>query len=77
MHPDVGTVWDRKAIGIPFVVVGDGQDRVEVSFTYGTESDPGPYPIPSDAPIEDGSDDAATRCRPGPLTGAADTATDG
>ena len=29
---------------------------VPVTFNYADESDPGPYPIPPDAPIEGGSD---------------------
>jgi hypothetical protein len=32
------------------------QPRVPVSFHYDDESDPGPYPIPPDAPVEGGSD---------------------
>lgn len=42
--------------GIPWVVVPSDQPRVPVSFDYDDESDPGPYPIPSDAPIEADSD---------------------
>jgi hypothetical protein len=38
------------------VVVDGDQRRVPVSFTYGNESDAGPYPIPEDAPIEGGRD---------------------
>jgi hypothetical protein len=41
-------------IGIPFVVVPGTQPRVPISFQYADESDPGPYPIPPDAPIEGG-----------------------
>jgi hypothetical protein len=43
--------------GIPFAVVPQGQARVPITFNeYGDESDPGPYPIPSSAPIEGGND---------------------
>ncbi len=61
MHPDFGSgVWppgSNSPIGIPFVVVGDDQPDVPIVFTaYGDESDPGPYPVPSDAPIEGGPD---------------------
>ena len=52
LHPDFGTVWDGKPIGIPYVVVGGSQPKVPVSFYYPTESDPGPYPIPPNVPVE-------------------------
>jgi hypothetical protein len=55
MHPDFGTFWDGGPIGIPFVHVGAGQPKVPVSFDYDDESDPGPYPIPPNAPIEGGA----------------------
>ena len=56
VHPDFGTVWEGKGIGIPYVVVSGTQPRVPVSFDYAGESEPGPYPIPANAPVEDGSD---------------------
>ncbi len=55
MHPDFGTVFDGAPIGIPFVAVGDSTTRVPVTFDFDDESDPGPYPIPPDAPIEGGA----------------------
>ena len=54
LHPDFGTVWDGAPNGIPYIVVPGNQPRVSVSFDYSDESDPGPYPIPPDAPIEGG-----------------------
>ena len=54
LHPDFGTFWDGHPIGIPFVVVPGTQPKVPMSFDYAEESDPGPYPIPPDAPIEGG-----------------------
>ena len=54
LHPDFGTTYDGVPWGIPFVTVRGNQPRVPVSFYYGDESDPGPYPIPPDAPIEGG-----------------------
>jgi hypothetical protein len=54
LHPDFGTFWNGGPIGIPYVVVSGDQARVPVSFDYEDESDPGPYPIPPDAPIEGG-----------------------
>ena len=55
LHPDFGTVYEGSPIGIPYVVVPGTQPRVPVKFDYGDESDPGPYPIPPDAPIEGGA----------------------
>jgi hypothetical protein len=54
VHPDFGTVWDGAPNGIPYVLVGGDQPKVSVTFDYDDESDPGPYPIPADAPIEGG-----------------------
>jgi hypothetical protein len=55
LHPDFGSgVYEGAPIGIPVVTVGSGQPRVPVSFDYADESDPGPYPVPPDAPIEGG-----------------------
>jgi hypothetical protein len=62
MHADFGTVWDGAPIGIPFVVVPGSQATVPIVFTdYGDESDPGPYPVPPDAPIEGGADGTGDR----------------
>ncbi len=54
LHPDFGVVWNGAPSGIPFVLVPGNQPRVNVKFDYPDESDPGPYPIPPDAPIEGG-----------------------
>ncbi len=61
LHPDFGTFWENAPIGIPYVIVGGGQPKVPVSFYYDGESDPGPYPIPADAPIEGGLDSNGDR----------------
>ncbi len=54
LHPDTGA---NPAYGIPYVVVPANQAQVPVTYTeFGDESDPGPFPIPTDAPIESGSD---------------------
>ena len=42
--------------GIPWVSVPLSQPLVPVSFDESDESDPGPYPIPLDAPVEGGGD---------------------
>ena len=55
LHPDFGAgLWDGGPIGIPYTTVGGDRRRVRVRFRYADESDPGPYPIPPDAPIEGG-----------------------
>ncbi len=62
LHPDFGAGENEGApIGIPYVVVPFKQPKVKIAFeAFGDEppapdeSDPGPYPIPADAPIEGG-----------------------
>jgi hypothetical protein len=54
LHADFGSNPDY---GIPYVVVPASQPMVPVNFTdYGDESDPGPYPVPLNAPVEAGGD---------------------
>lgn len=52
LHPDWGP---RATDGIPFVAVPGAQPKAAIKFSYSDESDPGPYPIPPDAPIEGGA----------------------
>lgn len=54
MHADFGSgLWDGGRIGIPYVVVaGKKTPKARVRFEYGSESDKGPYPIPTGVPIE-------------------------
>jgi len=62
VHPDFGTVWEGAPIGIPYVLVDDGQAPIDIIYeAYGDESDPGPFPIPLDAPIEGGPDSDGDR----------------
>jgi hypothetical protein len=62
LHPDFGTVWNGAPNGIPYIVVSGTQLLVPVSFrSYGGESDPGPYPVPRNAPIEGGSNSTGDR----------------
>ncbi len=56
LHPDFGTIY-----GIPYVLVGGSVSGRPVSFDYADESDPGPYPIPADAPIEGGASSGGDR----------------
>jgi hypothetical protein len=58
LHADFGS---DPTYGIPYVVVPGSQISVTISYYpppvgFGDESDPGPYPIPPDAPVEAGSD---------------------
>jgi hypothetical protein len=54
LHADFGS---NLEYGIPYVVVDGSQPQVPITFTaYGDESDPGPYPVPLDAPVEGGGD---------------------
>jgi len=62
LHPDFGTVYEGAPIGIPYVVVSGSQPLVSITrFLYADESDAGPYPIPSNAPIEGGSNSDGDR----------------
>jgi hypothetical protein len=55
LKADFGSgLWNGGPIGIPFVTVGAGQPPVGITFDYADESDPGPYPIPANSPIEGG-----------------------
>ena len=54
LHADFG---ENPDYGIPFVVVPAGQAEVPITYdAYGDESDPGPFPVPLDAPVEAGGD---------------------
>ena len=61
VHADFGTVWNGAPNGIPYLLVPGTQPRIPVSFYYADESDPGPYPIPADAPVEGGTDGTGDR----------------
>ena len=62
VHADFGSgTWNGGPIGIPFVTVPGTQTRFPASFTYSDESDPGPYAIPLDAPIEGGPQSTGDR----------------
>ncbi|MEZ5322938.1 MAG: hypothetical protein R2698_12870 [Microthrixaceae bacterium] len=57
-HMDFGSGRYRGSlIGMPYAVVGHDQPKVPVVFRYASESDPGPLPLPSDAPMEGTNDD--------------------
>jgi hypothetical protein len=59
LHPDFGS---NLSYGIPYAVVPANQPEVPIHFTaYGDQSDPGPYPIPPNAPIEGGASSTGDR----------------
>jgi hypothetical protein len=54
LHADFG---GGGAYGIPYVTVPGTTPPVPIVYNqYGSESDPGPFPIPLGAPVEQGSD---------------------
>jgi hypothetical protein len=56
LHADFGSgLWDGGPIGIPYITVPGTQTKYPANFTYADESDPGPYAVPLNAPIEGGS----------------------
>jgi hypothetical protein len=54
LHPEFGSgLYKGAPIGIPYVVVSNSQPAVNIVFvSYVDESDPGPYPVPINTPIE-------------------------
>ena len=60
LKADFGSgLFNNSPIGIPFAVICASQPKVPIIFranaydgNYGNESDPGPYPVPPDAPVE-------------------------
>jgi len=54
LHPDFGAgEYQGSDIGIPYSIVNSSQGLATIKFTaYGDESDPGPMPVPANAPIE-------------------------
>ena len=66
MHPDFGSgVWppgSTSPIEIPVTEINADQPEMEIVYTaYGNESDPGPFPIPSNATIEGGPSGSGDR----------------
>lgn len=61
LHPDFGADYDGGPFGIPYIVIDSATPAVPVRFDYADESDPGPYPIPHNAPIEGGSGSSGDR----------------
>jgi hypothetical protein len=59
VHPDWG---NDPTYGIPYVVVDGSQSLVNLNLgAYPDESDPGPMPVPANAPVEGGSSSTGDR----------------
>lgn len=59
VHPDWG---NDPSYGIPYVVVDGTQPLVNINLNaYADESDPGPMPVPANAPVEGGSSSTGDR----------------
>jgi RNA polymerase sigma factor (sigma-70 family) len=55
LFPDFGSKMNGVPMGTPYVVVSGEQPKVPVQLTdFRKQRDPGPYPIPPDAPAEAG-----------------------
>jgi hypothetical protein len=54
LHPDFGAgLYEGSTMGIPYLVVSGSSAFDKITYTaYGDQSDPGPMPIPQNAPIE-------------------------
>ena len=62
VHADFGSgLYQGAPIGIPYITVPGTQQKYPVTFTYADESDPGPYAIPLNAPIEGGAQSTGDR----------------
>jgi hypothetical protein len=59
LHPDWG---NDPSYGIPYVAVNGSQPLVSIALgAYPDESDPGPMPVPANAPVEGGSSSTGDR----------------
>jgi hypothetical protein len=68
LHPDFGPSGTSQPYGIPWQIVSPTQPLISISFTYVSESDPGPYPLSASTPIEQGSDRHALMVNPATCT---------
>jgi len=60
LHPDFGSgLYQGSTIGIPYIVVDGLTSNVNIDYLNSgspDESDPGPMPIPANAPVEEAGD---------------------
>lgn len=60
LKADFGSgLWNGGPIGIPFTL--ETERPVRIQFEYADESDPGPYPLPANPPIEGGPNSRGDR----------------
>ena len=56
LHAGFGSgLYQGAPLGIPWIPVAGSQVGVTVTFRYSADSDPGPYPVPTNAPIQGGA----------------------
>lgn len=61
LHPDFGADYNGP-FGIPYILVSSNQAPAQINVVaYPEDSDPGPYPIPPNAPIEGGANSDGDR----------------
>jgi hypothetical protein len=62
LHPEFGGPYWGAPSGIPYVLVSGDHPKVPIVwFKYADSSDPGPYPIPDNPPIEGGANSTGDR----------------
>jgi hypothetical protein len=62
LHADFGAgLYGGGPIGIPYITVPGTQTKYPATFAFASESDPGPYAVPLNAPIEGGSQSSGDR----------------
>jgi hypothetical protein len=61
LHPDFGPNPGGYPYGIPYKIVSNGHRLVHLRFTYGSQSNKGPYPFGADTPIEGGKNAGGDR----------------
>jgi len=61
IHPDWGPSGGSVPYGMPWQLVDGSHQKVAVTFQYADESDPGPYPLGPDTPIEGGAGSSGDR----------------
>ena len=62
LKADFGSgLWDGGPIGIPYMLEDSSTRRVDVTFRWPDESDPGPYPVRRNPKIEGGADSTGDR----------------
>jgi hypothetical protein len=61
LHPDYGPGGGSSPYGIPWEITASHPKLVKVRFSYGSQSNPGPYPFAASTPIEGGQNATGDR----------------